>query len=82
MLAIALALDFFVCRRTLAVIAAVVLMLRNRAVALRVAALLFIRHSRYPLRQTINLVDGVTRPRQRRELYGFRRVEPSGSRLT
>jgi len=57
-LTVALALDFFVCRCILAVITAAVLMLRDRATALRVATLLFVCHSRYPFRYKEVLAGG------------------------
>src|SRR5664279_2129808 len=59
MLTVALALDFFVCRCILAVIAAVVLMLRNRAAAGRVATLFFVCHSGSPLLHKANRADGL-----------------------
>ena len=59
MLTVAPALDFFVGRCILAVIAAVVLMLRNRAAAGRVATLFFVCHSGSPLLHKANRADGL-----------------------
>jgi len=59
MLTVALACAFFPSRCILAVIAAVLLMFRNRAMALRVCTLLFVCHSGYPLLHKANRADGL-----------------------
>lgn len=59
MLAIALALDFFSSRCILAVIAAVLLMFRDRAMAFRVCTLLFVCHMGSPLHYEAPGADGL-----------------------
>ncbi len=59
MLTVALACAFFPSRCFLAVIAAVLLLFRNRAMAFRVCTLLFVCHSGSPLLHKVNRADGL-----------------------
>ena len=74
MLTVALALDFFVCRCILAVIAAVLLMFRNRAMAFRMCTLVFVCHSVSPLLHKANRPDDLG-------LAAFRRARRQPNKL-